>query len=605
MNAVILAAGMGKRLGELTEHHTKCMVQINGEMLIDRMLTCLSELALNKVVLVIGYQGQKLRDYIGSTYKGLPVEYIENPVYDQTNNIYSLYLARKILSDDDTLLMESDLIFDVEILRKLMDSDSPNLVTVAKYENWMDGTVVKLSEQGKILDFISRDSFCFGDTQSYYKTVNIYRFSKAFFCRYYSPFLKAYIRSLGYNAYYEEALRVITSLDNIPLKALVLDREKWYEIDDAQDREIAEVLFADKERKLSLIQKRYGGYWRFPNLLDFCYLVNPFYPPQRLKSEMTSSFDTLLSAYPSGMEVNISLLAKIHKVRSEFICPGNGAAELIKIMMECMPGKWGMVCPTFEEYINRMETQSVVFFVPTNPDFHYTASELISFFAQKDLDVLLLINPDNPSGNYIPQEDLLRLIAWGADRSVQIVLDESFIDFCTDSPKSSLITNELLTRYRNLVVVKSLSKSHGVAGLRLGFVASADTLLIQSLRKKTPIWNINSFAEFYLQIFGKYEREYEIACKQISDERILFYNLLSQISFLRVIPSQANFFLCEVIDTYTGTELLEKLLFEHSIFIKSCKGKKGFEIKENYIRIAIRSNEDNQKLIGVLKKLDS
>lgn len=233
MNAVILAAGMGKRLGELTEHHTKCMVQINGEMLIDRMLTCLSELALNKVVLVIGYQGQKLRDYIGSTYKGLPVEYIENPVYDQTNNIYSLYLARKILSDDDALLMESDLIFDVEILRKLMDSDSPNLVTVAKYENWMDGTVVKLSEQGKILDFISRDSFCFGDTRSYYKTVNIYRFSKAFFCRYYSPFLKAYIRSLGYNAYYEEALRVITSLDNIPLKALVLDREKWYEIDDA------------------------------------------------------------------------------------------------------------------------------------------------------------------------------------------------------------------------------------------------------------------------------------------------------------------------------------------------------------------------------------
>lgn len=604
MNAVILAAGMGKRLGELTEHQTKCMIEVNGERLIDRMLTCLSGLVLNKVVLVVGYQGQKLRDYIGSTYKGLPVEYIENPVYDRTNNIYSLYLARHVLSADDTLLMESDLIFDAAIFHKLMDSNYPDLVTVAKYENWMDGTVVTLSDQGKILNFISRDSFCFGDMASYYKTVNVYRFSKAFFRRYYLPFLEAYIQSSGYNAYYEEALRVLTSLDNIPLRALILDHEMWYEIDDVQDREIAEVLFADKEKKLSLMQKLYGGYWRFPNLLDFCYLVNPFYPPRRLKSEMSSSFDILLSEYPSGMEVNISLLAKIHKVRNEFICPGNGAAELIKIMMECMPGKWGIICPTFDEYINRMEIQSPLFFTPTGSDFHYTADELISFFSRKEPDVLLLINPDNPSGNYIPQDDLLRLVAWGAERSVRIVLDESFIDFCTDFPEGSLMKNELLTCYQNLVIVKSLSKSHGIAGLRLGFAASADTVLIKLLRSKIPIWNINSFAEFYLQLFGKYECDYHIACKRMVDERIIFYKSLMQIPYLRVIPSQANFFLCEVIHTYTGTGLAEKLLSEYSIFVKCCKGKRGFETKDNYIRIAIRSDEENQKLISILKKMD-
>ena len=127
MQAIILAAGMGKRLGELTKDNTKCMVKVNGVSLIDRVLTQLSTINLSKVIIVVGYQGKKLQDYLGNSHKGMPLQYIENPVYDKTNNIYSLSLAKKELQEDDTLLIESDLILDDALLPMLVNNPSPNL----------------------------------------------------------------------------------------------------------------------------------------------------------------------------------------------------------------------------------------------------------------------------------------------------------------------------------------------------------------------------------------------------------------------------------------------------------------------------------------------
>lgn len=82
-----------------------------------------------------------------------------------------------------------------------------------------------------------------------------------------------------------------------------------------QDLDIAETIFATEEDRLSLYQKRYGGYWRFPNLLDFCYLVNPFFPPQKLKDELKANFDVLLAEYPSGMRVNSLLIARYFHIK--------------------------------------------------------------------------------------------------------------------------------------------------------------------------------------------------------------------------------------------------------------------------------------------------
>ena len=312
MQAIILAAGMGRRLGEFTKNNTKCMVPVNGVKLIDRMLTQLAALHLQRVVIVVGYEGQRLRNYIGNRYDDvLRIEYVNNPVYDKTNNIYSLALAKEQLQEDDTLLIESDLIFDDSMFPLILDDPRPNLALVAKYETWMDGTMVCIDDDCNIVNFVPKKAFSYAETYRYYKTVNIYKFSREFSRHKYVPFLEAYTKAVGNNEYYEQVLRVITLLDKTDLKALPITTEKWYEIDDVQDLDIASALFADQpaERKKQYM-RRYGGYWRFPGMLDFCYLVNPYFPSERMRDEMRANFDVLLTEYPSGMYVN-SLLAGI------------------------------------------------------------------------------------------------------------------------------------------------------------------------------------------------------------------------------------------------------------------------------------------------------
>lgn len=597
MQAIILAAGMGKRLGELTKENTKCMIRINGTCLIDRLLNQLDSLNLERIILVIGYQGKKLIEHIQSLPVKTPVRYIENPVFDKTNNIYSLYLAKEQLQETDSLLIESDLIFDNSLFSKIVNDPYPNLALVAKYEPWMDGTMVCLNSENYITEFISKKSFKFSNVEHYYKTVNIYKFSKEFLCYNYVPFLEAYSKALGNNEYYEQVLRVITLLDHCELKGLPLNGELWYEIDDIQDLNIAETLFAEKNQ-LSLYQKRYGGYWRFPQLIDFCYLVNPYFPPQKMCDELKANFDTLLREYPSGMSVNTLIMAKNFGIKQDYVVVGNGAAEIIKNLMESSDLKTGVAFPTFEEYSNRNK-ENIIEFYPANPNFQYTAQDLMDFYDNKPINQLLLINPDNPSGNFIPINQIHKLLEWCTLRNIRLILDESFVDFSTPALKNSFLSNEILESYPNLIIIKSISKSYGVPGLRLGLAASADKSIIMNLRKDMAIWNINSFAEFYLQIYSKYDNDYRIACQKFIEERERFYNELTNIDFLRVIPSQANYFLCEVTNKFTSTELVESLL-KHNILLKDCCNKAGFN-GQNFVRIAIRDQKDNNRLIEILK----
>ena len=597
MQAIILAAGMGKRLGELTKENTKCMVKVNGVHLIDRLLNQLDSLNLERIILVIGYQGEKLKEHINHLTITTPIEYINNPIFDRTNNIYSLYLAKEQLQEKDTLLIESDLIFEDSLFRKIIDHPFPNLALVAKYEPWMDGTMVCLNNDNYITNFISKKSFKYSDVEFYYKTVNIYKFSKDFLCKNYVPFLEAYSKALGNNEYYEQVLRVITLLDKCELKGLPLDKERWYEIDDMQDLDIAETLFAN-DNQLTLYQKRYGGYWRFPQLLDFCYLVNPYFPSQKMCDELRANFDILLREYPSGMNVNTLLMAKNFGIKQDYVVAGNGAAEIIKGLMENSTLKTGVVFPTFEEYPNRNQ-KNIVEYYSSNKDFHYTVYDLMDFFSEKSIDQLLLINPDNPSGNFIPTEDIVILLNWCSQKKIRLILDESFVDFSTPVLKNSFLFNDILEQHPHLIVIKSISKSYGVPGLRLGLAASSDTKVISSLRKNMAIWNINSFAEFYLQIYSKYTNDYIAACHSFIEERKCFYEKLQNINYLRVIPSQANYFLCEVTEKYTSTELVDKLL-KHNILLKDCCKKAGFN-GNNYVRIAIRESKDNDYLIEVLK----
>lgn len=606
MQAIILAAGMGKRLGELTANNTKCMVKVNGVPLIDRLLSQLDALEkperLHRIVIVIGYKGEELRQHIASLKVRTPIEYVVNSVYETTNNIYSLYLARRELLQDDTLLFESDLIVEDGVIRKLLDDPYPSLALVAKFESWMDGTVVTLDEDLNIKRFIPGSKFSYEASETYYKTVNIYKFSREFSQTHYVPFLEAYSKALGNNEYYEQVLRVIALLDKPEIRALPLGHEAWYEIDDIQDLDIAESMFCETSEKRRRMESRYGGYWRYPRILDFCYLVNPFFPNRRLMSELKANFEVLVRNYPSGMRVNSLLAAKYFGVNQEFICVGNGAAELIKSLMEQVVGKLGVILPTFEEYPNRLPADRLVCYETADHDFAYTACQLMEFFNDRDISTLLLVNPDNPSGNFLTLRELEALCNWSKERGIRLIIDESFVDFSSGTPHNTLLTNRILEANPHLVVVKSISKSYGVPGLRLGVLASADRELIAEMKKDVAIWNINSLAEFYMQIFGKYEKSYQHACVLFMQERERFMDRLKAIPFLRVLPSQANFFMCEVLPPYGSLELTERLLSDHDILIKDCSRKRAMNGRQ-FIRLAVRSQEDNDRLVEAMKQI--
>ena len=599
MQAIILAAGMGKRLKELTENNTKCMIEVNGMPIIERMLTQLDQFKLSQIVIVIGFKGKELVEYISTMGIKTPIVYVTNEIFYKTNNIYSLYLAKDFLLKEDTVLLESDLIFEQAILQKIINDPSPSLVLVDKYESWMDGTVVTIDSNNNIISFIDKKQFSFNDCKSYYKTVNIYKFSKEFSGSHYVPFLEAYSKALGNNEYYEQVLKVITLLEKPEIKAKVLEGEDWYEIDDIQDLDIAESIFTNSpEEKLEKSQKRFGGYWRYPKLIDFCYLVNPFYPPVKMLDEIKVNFERLICDYPSGIEVNSLLAAKYFGINKENIVVGNGAAELIKSLMQKTEGKFGISLPTFEEYPNRIPSERLVTFTPLNKDFSYSADDLISYFNDKEISLLLLINPDNPSGNYLKKKDVLLIAEWAKKRSVSLIVDESFVDFVESEESETLLNQDILAQFPDLIVIKSISKSYGVAGLRLGVLASKNRTLIDWIKKDVSIWNINSFAEFYLQIFEKYNTEYLSSLENLIEARKALYFKLSEINNLRVIPSQANFIMCEVLGEYTATYLTKEILTEHNLLIKDLSNKNG--ITGEYIRLAVKSQEENNKLIKAI-----
>lgn len=602
MQAIILAAGMGKRLKELTQDNTKCMVKVNGVRLIDRALGQLSKLGLKRTVLVTGYEGAKLRRHVGHKWQGMRVDYVNNPIYNKTNNIYSLALAADELVKDDTLLIESDLIFEDAIFEKVLNDPHPNVAVVDAFKSWMDGTCVTIDENQLIKRFVPKKDFVYEEIPTYYKTVNVYKFSKEFSREDYVPFLKAYSKALGDNEYYEQVLRVVTLLDKPLMHALPLSGEKWYEIDDIQDLDIAESMFCPPEEQVKKLASRFGGYWRYPGLKDFCYLVTPYFPGKRLRAEIKASFDTLLEQYPSGQRVNALLAAKAFGLHADEIAVGNGAAEIIQAYMGVVGGKVGFVYPTFEEYPNRIEPERRVVFQPSSGNgFRYGFKELTAFFAKNPVSNLILVNPDNPSGNFLSLKDIERLCAWCEKKGVRLLVDESFADFA-DKPYT-LLNREFLAKYPNLSVMKSISKSYGVPGVRLGVFASTRPAVVDLIKRKLSIWNVNSFGEFFLQIVEKYLGEYRMGCKQLADERKRLIKALAQFEFLTVYPSAANYVLCRVNEPRTPQELMMKLWIDHQILIKDCSHKKGFD-DAPFIRLAIRDTADNDGLIAALKEIE-
>ncbi len=601
MQAIILAAGRGYRLNRLTENNTKCMVKINGVTLIERMLKQLDKYSLDRIIIVDGYKNEILEEHINSLTLQTPLRYVLNSDYLKTNNIYSLFLAKDYLCGDDSIVIESDIIFDEHILEQVIDGCYENIAVIDKYKSWMTGQGVILNDEGEIVRFLRENEIDHNHIKTNFKTIGLYRLNASFFKNFYLPFLKAYIEVYGGNDKYDQVLNVLTSDGRTKVNTLLVGNYSWYEINDIQDVDLASTLFSEDEDKITeAMLGRWGGYWRYPEYLDYFYLVTPYYPTKAIVEEMKANFEELLIQYPSGMKVNALLAAKEFMVEPENIVIGNGAAELIKSLMERVSGDTGFIRPTFEEYANRYVRGNKIEFYVENDNYSYTIEDIIDYYSEKSIQNLVIVNPDNPSGNYIEKANMLRLIGWAKDRNVKIIVDESFADF-SDEEDSTLINQSILDEYPNLYAIKSISKSYGVPGLRLGVLATGDTETIAWIKKDVAIWNINSFAEFYMQIAGKYKKEYKSALSRFRIERREFESQLAGVGSIRVIPSQANYVMIELLGEVKAEEVKRRMLIDHHIFIKTL-GKK-LKTDRQYLRLAIRNREDNEMFIRALESV--
>lgn len=602
MQSIILAAGLGSRLGELTKECTKCMVKINGITLIERMLRQLDRYGMDRIIIVTGYKGDILKDYVQNLGINTPVVFVDNSDYRHTNNIYSLWLTREFLEEMDSLVLESDMIFEDRVIEKMLAVDNGCGTFVARPRPWMDGSIVKLDKDNNIVYFVDDEEVKRIDPSYYHKIVSIYKFKKRYVSEKYMTYLNEYVKKNKDNNLYESLLKVIDLDVEKKIPAEILDEEQWYEINDIQDMDIAESMFADGNEKVRKYLQRYGGYWRYPAMRDFCYLVNPYFPNERFMNEMKSNFDVLVREYPSGMAVNSLLAGHFFGVRTENICVGNGTAELIKSLMENISGNIGMVYPTFEEYPHRKKDVEVIPYYVVDKDFDYSVDDIMSYYEGKDISAIVLVNPDNPSGHFISKKDILRLEDCCRSKGRKLIVDESFIDFVEDDEWHTLLDMEVLLNHPSLIVLKSISKSFGVAGLRLGVIATADTDLIAFMKKDVAIWNINSFAEYYLQIIEKYRDDYYEAMEKFKEVRRRYLDKLSKIKGFKVYPSQANYVMCHIENSVTSTELADILLNRYNVLIKNLASKEGLN-KGNYVRLSVKSDEENDYIVNALMEI--
>jgi len=240
MQAIILAAGQGTRLLPLTKDMPKCLVNVNGKSMLERQLDSLAlSKKIKEVIIVIGYKGQMIKEQIGNVYQGMEIKYVENDDYEISNNIYSFYLADQLINDN-FILLESDIVFEPELLKDI--SKFENSALLGKYKPFMNGAAATV-KKGMVHDIIMTShqpkNFKISDK---YKTINIYTFTHDFYFKYIRPYLSLHIKTFGATDYYEFVLKTLINI-HAEVKANIITKAKWYEIDSKEDLKEAEKMF--------------------------------------------------------------------------------------------------------------------------------------------------------------------------------------------------------------------------------------------------------------------------------------------------------------------------------------------------------------------------
>jgi len=342
------------------------------------------------------------------------------------------------------------------------------------------------------------------------------------------------------------------------------------------------------------------GYEKAKDIIDFCFIANPYYPTREMLEDLQRNLPNLIKSYPSSNPLmSQKNLAAVLHVDPERLIIGNGATELIALMNMTLIDRIAVPIPTFGEYIEKLKDQRDAELYALDPENRYQLrlEDYLAWVHKRNLECALVINPGNPTGQFIPLEEMVKFMHAARDLEL-VIVDESFIDFSGD-PVPSLLP--IADQFTNLLIVRSMSKHCGVPGLRLGYCYSANLFILNRLRRFVPTWNLNTLAQYFLSLLPQTDAFYQESRKRLIGDVLSLYNDLRKISRLQVYPTGANFVLFKIQNGMTATELQSRLLTEHQMYVRDCSNKLGMD--SFHIRVASQGREKDGRLTEALRIL--
>ena len=592
---------MGARLRPLTAEVPKCLVEVDGQLILLRALRTLAAQGVTEAVIVVGYKGDAIRRRVGTTFAGLDIHYVEAPRYATTNNICSLWDAREFC-DEDILLLEGDIVFDDDVVTRLLRQPGSS-VAVAPLRRGLSGTAVRLDGDGQVGAFVlgaEQDEHF--DADNAFKTVNIYVLRGELLRNHVLPELCRQVERGQVHEYYESVFRDLVangSMDN--LVGVDVSASRWYEVDDHRDLDVAEFSFLDRDAQYDRIQQLHGSYWRY-GFVDHSYLYNLHFPPEVMLDGFRDELSEIVTSYPVGQRELARLVSEWTGANPDHLVVANGGAELIKIIGEHMVTRLTIPVPSFNEYENVLAPGQLNRFPLDPTTFELDVDAFADSAIRSGSNVAVIVTPNNPTALSVDGDDILRLARRLAEHDCRLIVDESFIEFSRTGWAGSI--EPLVDAHPNLVVLKSMSKVFGIAGLRIGYLLTADHEFAAAVSAHLPIWNVNGLAEAFLRSAGRYRREFEASCELVRTTTRDFYEQLRELPGIEPLEPDANFVFCRITAPgVTGPELARRLYVTHNLLIKDCASK-SMPDADRFLRIASRTPEENRRLVEALATLD-
>ena len=598
--ALILAAGLGQRMRPLTADVPKCLVEVNGVPILFSSLRVLASAGVTEAIIVVGHEAAQVRRRVGNNFAGIDIEYVDAPLFDTTNNIRSLWDARQYC-DEDILLLEGDVLFDRDVVMRLREQAGSSMAVAPNNANF-SGTVVCRDDSGFVTAFIlgaELDGRLNGNDAQ--KTVNIYLLRAEALRTKILPELCRQVDSGNVQAYYETVFRDLVADGTFAdLVAVDVSTSRWYELDDYRDLEMAEFMFLSREHQFDRIQSLHGSHWRY-GVVDHSYLYNLHFPPPSMLNVLRDELPDIVTNYPVGqMEID-RLVAQWTATHPANIVVGNGAAELIKVLGQHFIEKLTIPVPSFNEYENVLRPEQLDRVALDPVTFELDLDAFAESARQAGSDIAVLVTPNNPTALSVDRQAVLELARRLAEHGCRLIGDESFIEF-SRAGRSASVEGDV-DSHPNLVIIKSMSKVFGIAGLRIGYLLTADQHFAAAVRSHLPIWNLNGMAESFLRHVGRYRSEFAASCEVVRDTCQELYHSLCGLPGLTPFRPDANFVFCKVTTPgLTGPALARRLYVEHGILIKDCASKTMPEA-DRYLRIASRTAVENRRLVDALSQL--